>query len=115
MGAEKSRFLRFLKLDRVIDGISGYVEARLELFKVEAREEVASVLSKGILFGVLLLLFLFALLLISVAGCIFIGEVLNSYSAGFLIGGGFYILLGILLYLLKDKLKIKEKINQYLG
>ena len=112
---DKSRILKFFKLDRVIDGISGYVETRLELFKLEAREEMASITAKIFQAAFLILLILFALMLFSVAGCIALGKLVGSQSIGFLIGGSFYLILGILLYLLKDKLKVKEKINLYLG
>lgn len=110
-----NKLLKFFKLDHVIESVSGYVETRLELFKLETQEELSSAVAKLIQFGLLFFLILFALLLFTVAGCIALGELLNSTSLGFLIGGGVYLLLGITLYILKDQLKINEKINQYLG
>ena len=59
----KDKILKFLRLDNIIDNASGYVEARLELYKMEIREDMARLLAKALvymiigLFGFLLLVF----------------------------------------------------------
>ena len=110
----ENKFIKFLKLDKLTDSISKYLEARLELFKLEAKEEIAKITSKGIQAVMIIFLLSFALLFLSIAGCIFLSIWLDSYGMGFLIGGGFYLILGLFLILLGDKMGIKEKINKYL-
>jgi hypothetical protein len=46
----------------------------------------------------------FALLFLSFAACLALSEELDSYFSGFIIVGSFYVLLGITLYVLRDKL-----------
>ena len=47
---------KFLKLDGLIENVSGYVEARIA-FKIEVREDVAKAITHGLLFAFLLLVF----------------------------------------------------------
>jgi len=56
--------LKFLKLDSLLNHVTGYVEARIELVKMEVREDVARILARAIVAvsliftGFLFLLFL---------------------------------------------------------
>jgi hypothetical protein len=59
----KDKVFKLLRLDNLVEHLSGYLETRLELFKLEVREDVAKVLSKAIVylmmafFGILFLIF----------------------------------------------------------
>ncbi len=111
----ESKLLKFFKLDNLFDSISGYLETRLELFKLEAREEIAETTAKGIQAVIIILMFLFALMFLSMALAFFIGMWLDQVGYGFLIVGGFYAFLALTLYLLRGRIGLKEKINRYLG
>ena len=112
---DNNRLLKFFRLDRLFDGISHYLEARLRLFKLEMGEVIADSSAKLIQIIAVGLLLSLALLFLSLSASIFLGELLNNYGMGFLIVGGFYLLTGIILYLVWDKLGLKEKIYKYLG
>jgi hypothetical protein len=43
----KDTIFKFLRLDNLVDNLSGYLETRLELFKVEVREDVARGIGTG--------------------------------------------------------------------
>jgi hypothetical protein len=47
---------------------------------------------------------IFALLFLSFAACFALSEALDSYFSGFIIVGGFYALVGALLYIFREKL-----------
>lgn len=46
-----------------------------------------------------------ALLFLSLSAIYYMGQILNNTALGFLIGGGFYILVGIIIYLLRKKIE----------
>lgn len=60
----KDTILKFLRLDNLASNVTGYVETRVKLLKIEIKEDVAKVLSKGlaqatiIFFAFLFLIFL---------------------------------------------------------
>ena len=106
----KERLLNFLKLDGLIENLSGYFETRVELLKVEAKEEVARLGSKVLVGLLIAFTVVFFLLLGSFAAAYAIGEKLGT-SIGFVIVGGFYLLATILLLAFKDEIAAKlEKI-----
>ena len=59
----KESIFKFLKLDNLISNLSGYVETKAELIKIEIREDMSRILSQGIVvittifFGLIFLLF----------------------------------------------------------
>lgn len=103
---------KFFKVDSLIENLTGYIETRVELLKVEAKEEISKSLSNILVF--LLLAFVFALVLIflSVAIALEIGERLGSF-AGFAIVAGFYLLIGVGLLVSRESLtqKLEKKIS----
>ena len=90
MESIKDRILKFFHLDGLVDSLSGYVEARLELYKMEIREDVAKVLSIAIVYltvglcGFLLLIFL------SVGLAHYLNQYFTGSYAGYWIVAGIY-------------------------
>ena len=107
----KDSILKFLKLDSLIENLTGYVETRIELTKMEIREDLAKALSNFLLYillGVVLTLFI---MLISIAAAHWIA---NSTGAvgGFAIVAGFYLLLGLMVFAFRGA--IVEKLQKQL-
>jgi hypothetical protein len=106
----KDRILKFLRLDGIISNLTGYLETRLALAKMEIREEVSSILSRGLMIMIMFMIgFLFVLfLMLGLAQ--YLNTVLESEFAGYMIVSLFFgILLFVLLILRKSFFKILEK------
>lgn len=101
-----------LKLDGLIGNITGYVETRLELMKLELKEDLAKALAKAIVFIVLGFVFTLFILLISLAVAYKIGESLGNFG-GFAVVAGFYFLIALVLLLFRDT--IGEKLEKQLS
>ncbi|RZJ67939.1 MAG: competence protein [Flavobacterium sp.] len=94
----------------------GYIDSsvayyKLWLFKVAMKS--TTMLLKIFLIGIFLML---VLVFISVAAAIAIGYALDNFAYGFLIIGGVYILLSLLIYSIKDKFvegPILEKFSEF--
>jgi uncharacterized membrane protein YqjE len=102
----KESLMKFLKLDGIMENLTGYVETRIELMKLEIREDVAKTLAKATVFvviGVMALLFIF---FISAAIALKIGEATSPFI-GFAIVAGFYGLIGVVIWLSRTSLQKK--------
>lgn len=107
----KDSIFKFLKLDGLIDNLTGFVEARIELTKMELKEDLAKGLAKVAVFmmmGAVLALFV---ILISVALAYLIAESVGIFG-GFSIVAGFYLVLGLLLFAFRNT--IGEKLQEHL-
>jgi uncharacterized membrane protein YqjE len=102
---------KFFKVDSLISNLTGYVETRVELLKIEAKEEISKQASNAIVYGAMLFLFAFVLLFFSFAIALKIGERLGNFT-GFSIVAGFYLVGGILIFVNREKLikTIEKKI-----
>ena len=68
--------LKFLRLDNFVHNITGYVETRIELMKVEIREDIAKTISRAL---VTIALFLFGFMFL-----VFFSVGLAHYINGFM-------------------------------
>ncbi len=104
MESLKDKIFKILHLDNLIDNVSGYVEARLDLYKLEIREDIARVLAKAMIyvtlgfFGFLLLIFF------SVGLAHFLNHYFTETYAGFWIVGGIYGLVFLILLLFRKSI-----------
>ena len=96
----KDLIVKFLKLEGLMTNLSQYLETRVELIKIEIKEEVAKLLANA--FVILLIAFVgfFFLLLLSVGLAVHLGSVWSPL-AGFLSVSGFYLLMGTALVIFR--------------
>ncbi|MGC3948288.1 MAG: phage holin family protein [Chryseolinea sp.] len=92
-----------MKLDSLIEHLTGFVETRIELMKVEVQEELARVLSRALVFIVIMAVLTLFVLLFSMAVSFKIGESLG-YFGGFAIVGGFYLLIGLIIFAFRTRI-----------
>lgn len=106
----KDKILKFLRLDGLFSHVSGYIEARVELVKIEIREEVAGILSRGLLLMLISMIGFLCLLFLSIGLAQYLNVVLESSFTGYLIVAAFYgvLLLGLLIFN-KSFFKMLEK------
>jgi uncharacterized membrane protein YqjE len=103
---------KFFKVDSLISNLTGYIETRIELLKVEAKEEFSKGLSNVLIFVLLAFVFAVFIVLFSVAVAMELSEHLGGF-AGFAIVSAFYLLLGVVLVLSRETLtkKLEKKIS----
>jgi len=93
----ENSFFKFFKMDGVIEHIKGYVETKIQLFKMEALEWASRIIAS--LIFVILLFFSFIMMLIfgSIAVGNYINQLFNNSYAGFVIIALFYLVMVIVL------------------
>lgn len=87
---------KFLKLDHLIGHLTGYVETKLELLKLELKENLASAIGIAITYLILSFAFAMVLLFVSLGVAIVLDDALGRF-AGFGIVAGFYLIIGVIL------------------
>lgn len=99
----KESLTKFFKVDSLLSNLSGYVETRVELLKIEVKEELAKSLSQAILYFLMAFFIAFFLTFLSIGIALLISSRLGGF-AGFSIVGAFYLLAGLILYFNRKKL-----------
>lgn len=92
----------------------GLIESNIAFYKLWLFKVITqsfSALLKVLLIGMLLII---VFVFFSIAAAIAIGQALGNMAYGFLIVGGFYLLLSLIAYLLKEKIEkpIIEKFSE---
>ncbi len=81
--------------------MTGYVEARMELVKLEVKEDLTKALAKLSVYVFLAFAFTLFLVFISVATALKIGDSIGLFG-GFAIVAGFYLAIALVLLLFRD-------------
>lgn len=96
-----------------IESAGAYIETRVELLKLQAVSKSSSVVSSLVSTIIIAVLIVFGLSILNIGLSIYIGTLLGATWLGFIVVGGFYILLAILFIALKDRL-IKRPVTDLL-
>ena len=111
---EKSKLFKFLRIDAIIENLTGLIEARLELAKLEIKEEVAKIGARivaGVVFAFLLVLII---IFFSFSVATWINSLLASNFLGHFIVTAFYLIILILLIVFKVHIWLQKKIESTL-
>lgn len=96
----------------LIDKVKEYVSLRIELAKLSAIEKgsklFANIVTDSIIGILLVLTFVFA----SFGLCFYLSEVIGNTYVGFFIVAGFYLLIGLIIYAIKDSIIEKRLANR---
>lgn len=108
---ENKGLFKLLKLDNLIEHFSGYVEDKIALVKIEAKEEVISLLTKAIIIFVMVLFFVLALFFGTIVLAMYLNEVLESSIIGYAIVSLMYLLLFVLVFIFRNHFPIHQWIE----
>jgi uncharacterized membrane protein YqjE len=106
---------KFFKIDSLISNLTGYVETRIELLKIEAKEEISKGLSKVLVYFLMAFVFAVFIVFLSVAVAMAIASRLGTVAA-FGIVSGFYLVLGIVLLISRTSMtaRLEKEISAQL-
>ncbi len=116
-----SSIFKFLRLDNLVSSLSGYLEARLELLKLEVREEIIKVVAYGLMVGVCFLLGLLFLIFLSIGIANYISDYYGTTYSGYWIVSGTYAIICVIMILLRKPISqfieahLKEQAKHHKG
>jgi polyferredoxin len=99
--AVKEKILKLLKLENLFESVSGYVESKFELFKMEVREELAGIVARVLVILLIGLCFLLFLILASIGLAYYLGTLVGM-TGGIMIVAGFYLLIFVLMLVFRE-------------
>lgn len=105
----KDTLLKFLNLEGLLNNLTGYIETRVELIKIEVREDLARAGAKIVVVAAIIVASLFFLLFVSFAAAYWLGEFLGIPAAFSIVAGTYMIATLVVLMLRKS---ITEKLEQ---
>jgi hypothetical protein len=94
------------------DQVRKYVRLRIDLFKLDLTEKLATLTTTMLISIIFFIVFLFFTLFLSLSFIFWFKEYVGAAWAGSLIVAGFYVLLGIVVFLLRDKLFLNRIVVQ---
>ena len=103
--SENKRLLDIFRVKNIINALIGYIETKVELYKIQFKEEIAkalSILVLVIIFSMIGLLFVFFL---SHFIAQIINNYVNSYYVGYLVVTFIYMIAGVIIYFTRNKIK----------
>lgn len=94
----------------MIENLTGYLESRIEMLKIDARNEGTKI-GVNVMVGIIVGLFgLFTMICLTIALGLWLGDLVESRPVGFLLAAAFYLILtGILIASRNALLKAVQK------
>jgi uncharacterized membrane protein YqjE len=93
----KDTIFKFLRLDGLFNHLSGYVEARIELLKIEIREDLAKALARVMIYGVIFFFGFMFMIFFSLGLAHFLNQYFSETYVGYWLVAGLY-LVGLLIF-----------------
>ena len=100
-----------LSLDQWVKNFEGYLEARIELVKFDVKELLVEVLGKVVIFAAIGIFALSALICLNFGLAHLVSDLVGNQYAGFLILAGFYFLIALLFFWLRNDSGINKKLE----
>ncbi|MBK6264276.1 phage holin family protein [Marivirga sp. S37H4] len=92
------------KIDELTSNLKQFVKTNIKLAKLEATERATTIAPNVIALSIIALVLYLVLLFLSIGLSLYLSELLESTYGGFLIMGGFYLLVGIIFILGRKKI-----------
>ena len=105
--------MKIFEIDKLVASLQGYIETKIELLKLDAKDELSLMVSRLLVFGLLIFFGCMSILFFSFSMAYYLNELLESSLMGFLIIGLFFLLFLVSLYFLKDRIlkKVSKSID----
>ena len=99
--------------ERLHDQVEQYVKTSIELYKLKAVNTVSGVFAAVATGFILWVIFLLVLLFLSIGAGFYLGKVLGNWHYGFFIIAGFYLLIGVVIYIYRVEC-FTEKLKNFI-
>jgi uncharacterized membrane protein YqjE len=102
--SENKRFLDIFRIKNIVNALTGFIETKVELYKIQFKEEIVKALSILILVVIFSMIGLLFIILISQFFSVLLNILLESESFGYLIVAFIYLIIGFIVYLKRQKI-----------
>ena len=108
-----STLSKFLKLDDFLGNLAGYVETKVEIVKLEAKQEIAAGVARLITYMIIAFVAGMVLLFVSLGVAVLLAGILGPL-AGYSIVAAVYLIVFVILYVNRNKLivSVEKNVNE---
>jgi uncharacterized membrane protein YqjE len=103
--SENKKFLDIFRIKNIVNALIGFIETKVELYKIQFKEEVAKALTIMVLVIILSMVGMLFILFLSHFISRLLNDVFESDYLGFMIVTGFYLVSGLIVYILRRQMK----------
>lgn len=96
--------VKLFDFDKLMASLTGFLETKMELIKLDIEGEVKKVVAKGVIFVFIGLAVAMALVLLSLGLANLLSEYFHNSYVGYGIIAGFYLLLAVIAFWRKDSI-----------
>lgn len=87
-------------INKLKEALLGYIEVKLELFKLDMAEHLSKILAQLVAYLVIIVFLGLVILFLSIASALYLNEILQSSHLGFILVSAFYTVLLICVFIL---------------
>ena len=102
--SENKNFLDIFRVKNIVNALIGFIETKVELYKIQFKEEIAKALSTLALVIVFSMVGMLFILFLSHFISRLLNDIFDSDYLGFMIVTGFYFVSGIVVYFLRRRI-----------
>lgn len=99
------------KIDKLIDNVKEYANTRYELMLLKGTEKASDVISQIYSMRIIGVMLFLSVLLLSISGAFYLSSFFESQAYGFLIVGGVYLVVVLILIAFRKELLINPSRN----
>ncbi len=99
------------RVEKITQDLAAYVNMRVDAAKLSLIEALATIFGSGLVILISIILGSIALVLMTAACALWLGELMGSLVGALLVMGGAYLLLAVLVYALRNKLLINGMVG----
>lgn len=99
-------------VNETFENIKSYFDLKIELFTIILYEKILKVFSSILAVIIIAIFLLFFIFFMSLAFVAWYGQETGSFAQGYLIAGLFYLILGIIIYLARNKIFLNPIIKK---
>ena len=102
--SENKKFLDIFRIKNIVNALIGFIETKVELYKIQFKEEVAKALTIMVLVIILSMVGMLFILFLSHFISRLLNDVFESDYLGFMIVTGFYLVSGLIVYIFRRQI-----------
>lgn len=102
--SENKRFSDIFRIKNLINALVGFIETKIELYKIQFKEEIAKALSVMVIIFLIAMIGMLFLLFLSHFLAQLLNDLLENNYLGYLIITFIYLLIGVLVYMRRKRI-----------
>lgn len=103
-----------MNISEILETVKKLIELRIKIAFNKITEDISTIVTRVVVLIMMVLASMFVLLFGSISLAFYVGVLLDSVYLGFLSVGGFYLLILLILYLIRNTMSFQSRLSSSL-